>query len=89
MSLVLKKVISNLATVGIYHWSKSEDFFTDAKQMIEDGVMDNNEFYVAPVYNYTIKRGVKVLPYLINKSEYHMIGTPEDMDSFLKYKNCN
>jgi dTDP-glucose pyrophosphorylase len=77
-----KKVISNMATVGIYHWSKTSDFFIDAKKMIEDDVRDNNEYYVAPVYNYTIKRGLKVKIHNIKKGEFYPIGTPVDYKLF-------
>lgn len=77
-----KKVISNMATVGIYHWAKTSDFFIDAKQMIKDDVRDNNEYYVAPVYNYTIGRGLKVKIHNIRKEEFSPIGTPIDYINF-------
>lgn len=77
-----KKVISNYATVGIYHWSKTEDFMTDVDKMISEDKRDKGEFYVAPVYNYTIARGRPVKNYLINGKEFWPVGTPEDLTKF-------
>ena len=78
-----KLVISNQATVGVYHWKTSKDFFIDAKQMINDNVRDNNEFYVAPVYNFSIKRGLVVKPYEINPDNFMPVGTPYDLVNFM------
>lgn len=77
-----KKVISNTATVGIYHWAATQDFLEDVNQMIEEGVKDNNEYYIAPVYNYTIKKGKKVKMYHIDAGQFYPVGTPEDFEYF-------
>lgn len=77
-----KQVISNEATVGVYHWSKTSDFFIDCQQMIDDKVKDNNEYYVAPVYNYSIKRGLKVETQLLGSNEFYPVGTPGDLAYF-------
>jgi hypothetical protein len=49
--------------------------------MIEAKETYNNEYYVAPTYNYLIKEGKKVLPFFYNM--HYPIGTPEDL---LKYQ---
>lgn len=77
-----KKVISNEATVGVYHWSKTSDFFIDCQQMIDDNVKDNNEYYVGPVYNYSIKRGLKVETHRLGSHEFYPVGTPKDLQYF-------
>lgn len=77
-----KKVISNDATIGYYHWAHTKDFFIDAEQMIADGHKENNEYYVAPVYNYSIARGLKVKKYSIDNSEFWPVGTPADYKEF-------
>lgn len=77
-----KKVISNDATVGIYHWSKTSDFFEDAKQMIKDQHKENNEYYVAPVYNYSIKRGLTIKTFEVKREEFWPVGTPQDLNKF-------
>lgn len=77
-----KRVISDNATVGIYYWKHGADFVHYAKQMIEKNIRVNNEFYVAPVFNEAIADGKKIRI----KEAKHMwgIGTPEDLDYFLK-----
>jgi dTDP-glucose pyrophosphorylase len=77
-----KKVISHEATVGVYHWSKTSDFFIDCEQMINDGIKDNNEYYVAPVYNYSIKRGLTVDTHMLSRTEFYPVGTPKDLGTF-------
>lgn len=49
--------------------------------------MRNNEFYVAPVYNYAIARGGKFGIYSIDKTQMHGTGTPEDLDKYIELKN--
>jgi NDP-sugar pyrophosphorylase family protein len=77
-----KKVISNDATIGYYHWASTNDFFIDAEQMIADEHKENNEYYVAPVYNYSIARGLKVKKYSIKNEEFWPVGTPDDYKQF-------
>ena len=46
----------------------------------------NNEFYVAPVYNYAIKSGKKYGIFNIKKTQMHGTGTPEDLDKYIDLK---
>jgi HAD superfamily hydrolase (TIGR01509 family) len=78
-----KKVISNEATVGIYYWKKGSDYVRYAEQMIEKNVRVNNEFYVCPVFNEAIEDGKKIKVKRVEKM--WGIGTPEDLEHFLKY----
>lgn len=84
-----KKVISNMATVGIYHWAKTLDFMQDAESMIELGIKEHGEYYVAPVYNYTIARQKLVKSYKINNSEFYPVGTPDDLAIFKQSKGLS
>ena len=77
-----KKVISDNATVGIYFWKHGKDYVSCAEQMIEKNIRTNNEFYVAPVLNELIKRAGKVR--LKQITRMWGIGTPEDLDTFLR-----
>jgi NDP-sugar pyrophosphorylase family protein len=79
-----KKVISNTANVGIYGWSKGSDYVKYAEQMIAKDIKTNNEFYVAPVYNEAIIDGKRIVPFFVE--EMHGVGTPEDMNEFLRNK---
>lgn len=76
-----KVVISNDATVGIYHWKRGTDFVKYAEQMMANDVRVNGEFYVAPVYNEAIADGQKFKTYKVN--EMFGLGTPEDLNIFL------
>jgi beta-phosphoglucomutase-like phosphatase (HAD superfamily)/dTDP-glucose pyrophosphorylase len=77
-----KKVISNEATVGIYYWKKGSDYVKYAEDMIAKDIRVNNEFYVCPVFNQAIEDGKKIKVKRINKM--WGIGTPEDLNYFLK-----
>ena len=79
-----KKPISNNATVGIYWWKKGSDYVKYAEQMIEKNIRTNGEFYVCPVFNEAIKDGKKVIIKDIEKNGMWGIGTPEDLNYFLK-----
>jgi len=81
-----KKVISNEATVGVYYWKKGSDYVKYAEQMIEKNIRVNNEFYVCPVFNEAIADGKKVK--IKHVENMWGIGTPEDLDYFLKHKGA-
>ncbi len=76
-----KVVISNIATNGLHFWKRGSDFVSSALEMISNNDRTNNEFYVAPSYNYLIKKGKKILPFFYNL--HFPIGTPEDLESYL------
>ena len=80
-----KNPISDNATVGIYFWRQGSDYVKYAEQMIEKNIRVNNEFYVCPVYNEAVQDGKKIKI----KPVEHMwgIGTPEDLDYYLKNYN--
>ena len=77
-----KKTISNEATVGIYYWKRGSDYVKYAEDMIAKNIRVNNEFYVCPVFNQAIEDGKKIKVKRVNKM--WGIGTPEDLDQFLK-----
>ena len=77
-----KKPISNIATAGVYYWSKGSDYVKYAEQMIEKDIRTNNEFYTCPVFNEAIQDGKKIKVYQIDKM--WGLGTPEDLDKFIK-----
>ena len=79
-----KKPISDLATVGIYFFARGADFVRAALDMIVLNDRVNNEFYTCPVYNYMIRQGLRVGTYEIPRNAMHGLGTPEDLDEFLK-----
>lgn len=79
-----KVVISEFATVGIYLYAKGKDFVNASVDMIIENDRVNNEFYTCPTYNYVIKEGSKIGVYNIKFEQMHGIGTPEDLNIYLK-----
>jgi dTDP-glucose pyrophosphorylase len=82
--VVEKKEISDKATVGIYSWRQVKDFTMSCQDMIEANDKINNEYYLAPTYNYMIRRGAKINYLSIGEIELdvHGLGTPEDLKKF-------
>lgn len=81
-----KVVISEHATVGIYYFAKGRIFVENAIDMFVRNERVNNEFYVAPVYNYAIDKGGKLGIYSIDMNQMHGTGTPEDLDKYIEFK---
>jgi len=77
-----KKPISDIATVGYYYWKKGSDFVKYAEEMISKDIRVNNEFYVCPVFNQAIEDGKKIRTF--DTSGMWGLGTPEDLDYYLK-----
>lgn len=77
-----KNPISDIATVGIYYWSKGSDYVKYAEQMINKNIRVNNEFYVCPVFNHAIADNKKIKTFDIKKM--WGLGTPEDLKYFLE-----
>lgn len=81
-----KKIISDTATVGIYYWKNGSDFVKYSKEMINNNIRTNNEFYVCPVYQQAINDGKKIKTFDV--LNYWSLGTPENLKEFEKfYKN--
>lgn len=82
-----KKPISDLATVGIYLFTKGSEFVNGAVDMIINNDRVNNEFYTCPVYNYLIQENLNVGVFKITEEAMHGLGTPDDLLKFIK-KRC-
>jgi len=84
--VVEKSEISSEATVGIYGWSKLLYFQESFEEMILNNDKTNNEFYLAPTYNYLIKKDKNIKPLNIGEINKNVfgLGTPEDLESFKK-----
>lgn len=83
-----KSPISEFATVGLYYFSKGSYFIDSAIDMIVANDRVNNEFYVCPVYNYAVSKGLKIGIFNIPYESMFGLGTPEDLDYFLRSKVC-
>ncbi|AGE55899.1 hypothetical protein ATCVMO0605SPH_198R [Acanthocystis turfacea Chlorella virus MO0605SPH] len=78
-----KKVISNLATTGLYYFAKGSQFVRCADSMIMKNIRTNNEFYNCPIYNEAILEGAVVKT--LGCAKMWGIGTPEDLEVFLEH----
>lgn len=77
--------ISNNCTLGAYYFSSAklykilyEEFYAD------DSRIEKNEKYIAPLYNLMIERGMTVTISIIDSSKVHVLGTPEELEDFIK-----
>jgi NDP-sugar pyrophosphorylase family protein len=82
-----KKPISDLATVGIYLFTRGRDFVSAAIDMIAANQRVNGEFYTCPVYNYMIANGARIGVYEVPMDSMHGLGTPEDLLAFLEARS--
>lgn len=78
-----KNPISDLATVGIYLFTKGCDFVSAAVDMFVANERVNGEFYTCPVYNYMIANGARIGTYEVATEAMYGLGTPDDLSQFL------
>lgn len=79
--------ISDNCTLGAYYFSSAglyqrlyEEYYAD------DSRMEKNEKYIAPLYNHMIEKGLPVTISLVDAGKVHVLGTPEELEEFLKEK---
>lgn len=75
-----KEVISQIATNGLHYWKNGYDLVESIEEMIKNEDRVNGEFYIAPSYNYLIKKGRRVMPFFYNM--HYPVGTPEDLKEY-------
>ncbi len=80
-----KKRISNYCTLGAYYFKSCrlykdlyEEYYSQQQELI------NNEKYVAPLYNYLLSKGGEIYISDIDPEKVHVLGTPEELQAFLK-----
>jgi hypothetical protein len=89
---VVEKIeVSEEATVGIYGWSSGKILLESIRDLIQSNARVNNEFYVAPTYNYLLGSALTVETVSVGAhgESVHGLGTPEDLDDFLSKKTVN
>lgn len=82
-----KKPISRDATAGIYYFRRGGDFLFAAQRMMLKGTKTANEYFVAPMFNELILKGMRISVFRISRNQMHSLGTPEDLESFRKRAN--
>jgi len=75
--------ISDNCTLGAYYFSSCALYLQMYQEYYtEDRVLDKNEKYVAPLYNYMIEKGMEVTISIVNFDKVHVLGTPEELEIF-------
>lgn len=90
--VVEKVVVSDEATVGIYNYRHGSDFVSKAEKMINNKIMSNGEYYVAPVYTYMFEDDAATIGvYNIGQEADGMygLGIPSDLELFKTFDVYN
>lgn len=76
--------ISDNCTLGAYYFSSAKLYKDLYEEYYVDGNnMDKDEKYIAPLYNYMIKKKMIVTSSIVNANKVHVLGTPEELGIFL------
>ncbi len=78
---VTEKVrISDLCSTGLYHFRTTALFQSLYKEieMKDPATLQGGEYYIAPLYNIAIKRGLDIRCNLIESEEVSFCGTPQE-----------
>lgn len=84
-----KRPISKQATAGLYYFRRARDLVEASERMILKGLTTSGQFFVCPVYNELILAGKTVKTHHLPDGTMHSLGTPEDVDVFIKYFLAN
>jgi dTDP-glucose pyrophosphorylase len=82
-----KEIISEHSLNGIHFWKTGSDFVSSATEMIRKDIRTNNEFYISQTYNELIRIGKKIGIYEIDVDKHWAVGTPKDLELYLKHAN--
>lgn len=80
-----KERISNYCTLGAYYFRTCglyrklyEEYYGKPQKLV------NGEKYVAPLYDYLLKKGGEIYISDIDPKKVHVLGTPEELQKFLE-----
>lgn len=80
-----KQRISDNCTIGAYYFSTCSLYERIYHEYYSDPAgMEKGEKYIAPMYNHMISKGMQVRICLIDPSDVHVLGTPEELEEFAK-----
>lgn len=80
-----KKRISDNCTIGVYYF-KSCGLYEKMYNEYYNGnrELDNNEKYIAPIYNYMLQQNMDLYITNIPFDKVHVLGTPDELNEFVK-----
>lgn len=79
-----KVQLSNLCCTGLYHFRASQDFIEAFEYSRKNGILVNNELYVAPLYNRLISLGKRITFNRIEREQVVFCGIPEEYAELLQ-----
>ena len=85
MAVAEKRPISKQATAGLYYFRRARDLVEASERMILKGLTTSGQFFVCPVYNEMILGGKNIRTHHLPEGTMHSLGTPEDLDVFMKF----
>jgi len=81
LEIAEKKLISNLATAGVFYFRAKSDFLTASNWSFVNNISRNGIFYIAPCLNYFITINDKVGYHEINPLNYFRFTTLDEANS--------
>ncbi|SEH30120.1 glycosyltransferase family 2 protein [Selenomonas sp. KH1T6] len=80
-----KKRISDHCSIGAYYFRSCKLYEDIYREMyVEREYLEKGERYIAPMYNILIEKGGKVYIQDIPSYKVHVLGTPEEVDAFIR-----
>ena len=81
-----KRAISNLCCTGLYHFPTAASFRDAYNHEVEkpEFEWEKGELYVAPLYNYLIKKGVPVHYHIVPRDQIIFCGVPSEYEAFCR-----
>ena len=75
--------ISDYCTLGAYYFKTCGLYEALYKEYYKENLhVEKGEKYIAPLYNYLVKRGNEVRISVIEEERIHVLGTPEELNYF-------
>jgi NDP-sugar pyrophosphorylase family protein len=85
-SVVEKSRVSNLCSNGLYYFRSSELFKELFDEMVNRNLAVNNEFYIAPMYQIAIEKGLDIRFSQTSTNLLEFCGTPEEYSALYTQK---
>uniref|UniRef100_A0A6U2H9V3 Nucleotidyl transferase domain-containing protein n=1 Tax=Hemiselmis andersenii TaxID=464988 RepID=A0A6U2H9V3_HEMAN len=82
--IVEKERISDLACCGVYGFGSWQELRRCCAHIIEQGIMDRNEYYTSTVIRIMLEQGSVFSACQIEQSCFKCLGTPNDVQAFRK-----
>lgn len=77
-----KRRVSDLCSTGVYYFRKISSFLGAFDNEVSSGPSYANEYYVAPLYNHLIQRGLDIHYEIIDPEMVQFSGVPSEYEAF-------